>query len=99
MPRSIDQESWCLADFQHGWYKSRAAVDPLGSYTTTVKFIKNGGKGSRQGQSLENIIKNFPEGVEVDYGALEAMLPNDISEHSPEYDTSHYTKKNEGVTL
>jgi hypothetical protein len=68
-------DPWPLGDFLHGWYMTRASTDPLGSYTSMVEFLKNGGKGANQSQSLENVIGAFPEEVDFDYEALEAILP------------------------
>jgi len=72
--KNIDNP-WPLGDFLHGWYVSRANSDPVDSYTSMVEFLKNGGKGARSEQALENVIEAFPEKEQFDFETLESLLP------------------------
>ena len=64
-----------LGDSFHGCHMARSGDDPLGVYSSMVEFLKNGGKGARQGPALENVIKAFPKNEGFDYEALESVLP------------------------
>lgn len=86
---------WPLGDFLHGWNMARAGDDPVGSYTSMVEFLKSGGKGARQGQALENVIRAFPEAGEFDYEALESMLPTGV--RGP--DAEVYRKARRGILV
>jgi|GEM_PF-3404369 len=68
-------DPWPLGDFMHGWATSKALDDPEGSFSMLVDFIEEGGKGSKQDQALEDVIRSFPTNEEIDFDKLESSLP------------------------
>lgn len=69
------EDEWHRGDFVYGWAVKNGKDDPEATFSMLVDFIKDGGKGARQDQSLEDLVESFPAGAELDFEKLEASLP------------------------
>lgn len=76
----------CQQSAQLGYYKELANDDPMGAYKGVLAILQSGTDSLMKNEALKGVVSSFPQGIKLDYQAMESALPPDTSEVSNPYD-------------